>query len=179
MPKEEPGESSVDREIEGQVKAAEGSGTGTRGNTIAAKVVRENVLLLFGCRPSLGVDAETTMVKDLVKTLISRLDKETLSVTFPKVLNQMLGSHTSFEISVTDSIKPLQMFYKHNIATHKFGLIIVNTKVEFNDKKLPWKNAEKNGTEASFMLKVTFGFEDVVLLTDPTKDQIISAYDTI
>ena len=148
MPKEEPGESSVDREIEGQVKAAEGSGTGTRGNTIAAKVVRENVLLLFGCRPSLGVDAETTMVKDLVKTLISRLDKETLSVTFPKVLDQMSGSDASFEMSASNSIKPMQMFYNHNIATHKYGLIIVNTKAEMNDKTLSWKNAVENGYEA-------------------------------
>ena len=110
--------------------------------------MRENVLLLFGCRPSLGVDAETTMVKDLVKTLISRLDKETLSVTFPKVLDQMSGSDASFEMSASNSIKPMQMFYNHNIATHKYGLIIVNTKAEMNDKTLSWKNAVENGYEA-------------------------------
>lgn len=169
----------MDREIEGEVNAAKGSGTGTRGNTIAAKVVRENVLLLFGCRPSLGVDAETTMVRDLVKTLISRLDKETLSVTFPKVLDQMSGSDASFEMSASNTIKPMQMFYNHNIASHKYGLVIVNTTISNNGKNLPWKNAAQNGTDASNMLKVTFGFKDVVVLTDATKDQIIAAYDTM
>lgn len=94
--------------------------------------MRENVLLLFGCRPSLGVDAETTMVRDLVKTLISRLDKESLSVTFPKVLDQMSGSDASFEMSASNTIKPMQMFYDHNIATHKYGLVIVNTTISNN-----------------------------------------------
>ena len=119
------------------------------------------------------------MVRDLVKTLIGRLDKESLSVTFPKVLDQMSGSDASFEMSASNTIKPMQMFYDHNIATHKYGLVLVNTTINNNGKNLPWKNAAQNGTDASNMLKVTFGFNDVVVLTDATKDQIIAAYDTL
>ena len=71
------------------------------------------------------------------------------------------------------------MFYDHNIASHKYGLVLVNTTINNNGKNLPWKNAAQNGTDASNMLKVTFGFNDVVVLTDATKDQIIAAYDTL
>ena len=81
--------SEVDAAIQGEVKAADGGTGKTRGNTIAAQVVRENVLCLFGCRPSLGVDAETTMIDDLVTVLLQRLDRTTLTVTFPKVLDQI------------------------------------------------------------------------------------------
>ena len=142
------GSNELDSAIETEVQAAKGSGQGTRGNTIAAKVVRENVLLLFGCRPSLGVDAETTMIADLIRTLLSRLDRQTLAVTFPKVLDQMEGSDASFEMSASNSIKPMNLFYAHNIATHKMGLLLVNNGIENNGKKLPWKNADQNGLDA-------------------------------
>ena len=64
---------------------------GLRGKTVAASVKRENVMLLFGCRPSLGVLSETTMIKDLIQCIYNRLDRQTLSVEFPSVLDQLLG----------------------------------------------------------------------------------------
>ena len=53
----------------------------------------------------------------------------------------MSGSDASFEMSASNSIKPMQMFYNHNVATHKFGLVLVNTTIANNGKNLPWKNA--------------------------------------
>ena len=43
----------------------------------------ENFAFLYGCKPALGVDAKTTMVRDFVKTLQNRFDRSTLSVKIP------------------------------------------------------------------------------------------------
>ena len=51
------------------------------------------------------------------------------------------SSDASFEMSASNSIKPMQMFYNHNVATHRFGLVLVNTTIANNGKNLPWKNA--------------------------------------
>ena len=109
------------------------------------------------------------MIADLIRTLLTRLDRQTLSVTFPKVLDQMQGTDASFEMSASNSIKPMNLFYMHNIATTKMGLLLVNRGIENNGKKLPWKNAEQNGLDAQNLLKTTFGFSDVTVITDGTK----------
>lgn len=70
-----------------ELKAAIESAKGVRGKTFAAIVKRENVFLLFGCRPSLGVLSETNMVKDVIECTVSRLDHQTLSVELPNVLD--------------------------------------------------------------------------------------------
>ena len=67
-------------------KAAKESTIGVRGKTDVAHVKRENVMFMFGCRPSLGVLSETKMVKDFTDCVVSRLDHPTLSVEFPKVI---------------------------------------------------------------------------------------------
>ena len=72
-------------------------------------------------------------------------------------------------MSASNSIKPMKLFYDHNIVTHKAALILVNSAINYNGKNLPWKNAEQNGLDAQNLFKTTFGFEDVTILTNGTK----------
>ena len=60
---------------------------GVRGKTYTATVKRENLGLLFGCRPSLGVLSETSMIKDVIDCVLSRLDHQTLSIELPKIFD--------------------------------------------------------------------------------------------
>ena len=97
-----------DKEIEGSKLETKG----VRGeNVIASKVRRENTLLLFGCKPSLGVARDTFMIRDLLKTLIERLDHSSLSIEFPDVLDSMQGEDASFEMVTSNTIKRMKMFY--------------------------------------------------------------------
>ena len=48
-------------EVEQEIKEAM-----SRGNTLVAEAIRMNFLFLYGCKPSAGVKANTTMVKDLL-----------------------------------------------------------------------------------------------------------------
>ena len=52
-----------------------------------------------------------------------------------------------FTYSASNTIQPMKIFYDHNIATKKLGLILVNT----NAKGLIWKNAEQNGKDAEIL----------------------------
>jgi hypothetical protein len=45
-----------------------------RGNTILDEVKRMNFLFIYGCRPSTGVKANTTMIKDIYGAFISNAD---------------------------------------------------------------------------------------------------------
>ena len=69
----------------------------------------------------------------------------------------------------------MKIFYDHNIATRKLGLILVNT----NAKDLPWKNAEQNGRDAKALFEETFGFDEVIVLVDKTKAEIIEAFEEL
>lgn len=73
----------------------------------------------------------------------------------------------------------MKLFYNHNIATHKLGLVLCNTTIENNDKKLPWKNATQNATSAANVMKTIFGCTDVVTVTDGSKAEIAAAYDKL
>jgi hypothetical protein len=48
-------------EVEQEIKEAM-----SRGNTLVVEAIRMNFIFLYGCKPSAGVKANTTMVKDLL-----------------------------------------------------------------------------------------------------------------
>ena len=68
-----------------ETKTAIESTKSVRGETSAAIVKRENQMLMFRCRPSLGVLSETEMIRDVIDCTVSRLDYPTLSVELPNV----------------------------------------------------------------------------------------------
>ena len=63
----------------------------------------------------------------------------------------------------------MKIFYNNNLATRKLGLVLVNT----NAKDLVWKNAAQNGRDAEALFKETFNFDEVDVLVDKSKDEII------
>ena len=145
--------SELDIALEKEIEATRSSEAGMRGNTAASDVSRENLMLLFGCRPSLGVLSETTMVRDLIKTMTARVDRTNLSLSIPAALDQMTGNDASFEMVASNSIMPMKLFYEDNISTHKAGLIFVTEHVSADDKKLVWSNAVAKAQRAERMLK--------------------------
>ena len=86
------------------------------------------MLLLFGCKPADGVKLNTRMIADLVKCLYSRIDMSDLSIEFPTVLEQMSTSDCNFELTASNTIQKMKLFYCHNVASeHKLSLTIHNS----------------------------------------------------
>ena len=121
------------------------------------------------------------MIKDVVDCTVSRLDRPTLSVEFPKVFNSLLGTDASFELSSSNTIMPLRLIFRHNIATLRFALILVNTKIEKKgcDETLSYPKAAETGEQAEHLMSEVFDCTDVVKIVDGTKSEIISAINTL
>ena len=75
-----------------------------RGSTLFEKVKRINFCFLYGCRPSTGVKANTTMVKDIYGAFIENADRINLMVLLPQTLDFIKGNDASFETAVSSQI---------------------------------------------------------------------------
>ena len=68
-----------------------------RGNAILDEVSRMNFFFIFGCRPSAGVKANTTMVKDILGAFKQNADRKNAMVRLPKTLEYLKGKDATFE----------------------------------------------------------------------------------
>lgn len=143
-------------------------------NNIGVDIVRENVLMITGPRDDMEVSGGIDMIKSLLKTFIRGMDHQTLSVQFPQVLEQMHGD-ARFAYVASNTIQKTRIFFDKNIAIKKVGLILVNT----NAKGLVWKNADQNGKDAYHLFKNIWQFDEVIVVQDGTKDEIIAGYDKV
>ena len=76
----------------------------TRGGYSVDSVKHENVILMYGCKPSKAVLAETTMVKDISNTLINRFDRNTLSLKIPAAFEHLKGNDANFEMVTSNTL---------------------------------------------------------------------------
>ena len=96
----------------------------SRGNTLLAEAIRMNFLFLYGCRPSAGVKANTTMVKDILKALMQSADRINYMVLLPQALDQLKGTDASFEAASSSSLQTLKLYYVSNVVTKSLGLVL-------------------------------------------------------
>ena len=68
-----------------------------RGQTLLDKANQLNFLFVYGCRPSTGVKANTTMVKDIFKAFIENAERINFTVLIPKSLDFLQGNDVTFE----------------------------------------------------------------------------------
>ena len=73
------------------------------GNNIGANIARENILLISGPRSDPDIATGISMVQSLLKTFVRGMDHRTLSVQFPKVLEQIHGG-VNFSYSTSNTI---------------------------------------------------------------------------
>jgi hypothetical protein len=97
-----------------------------RGLTTLDDTKRMNFFFVFGCRPSTGVKANTTMVKDIFDSFIDNADRINFMVLLPNVFGFMNANDASFETATSSKIKIIKLYHKHNVATMTIGLVIVN-----------------------------------------------------
>ena len=80
--------------------------------------------LVFGCSPSTGVDAATRFMYDISQALLDGCTAEMTS-TFPDVLESLQGSDNAFEMVTSSTLRPLRMFYGHNVVRILRGYVFV------------------------------------------------------
>ena len=60
-----------------------------------------NFFFVFGCRPSTGVKANTTMVKDIFQAFIDKADRINFMVLLPQSLDDIKGNDALFETAAS------------------------------------------------------------------------------
>jgi hypothetical protein len=97
-----------------------------RGLGLFEDIKRMNFFFIFGCRPSTGVKANTTMVKDIFDAFIHNADRINFEVLLPHVFSFMNAKDVSFETASSMKIKTIKLYHKHNVATLSIGLVFAH-----------------------------------------------------
>ena len=97
-----------------------------RGTSINDKTNKSNFMFIFGCRPSTGVIANTTMVQDIYDAFIENADRINFEVRLPKTLDYLDGKDANFETSSSARLDTIKLYYLHNIAAHSLALVFAN-----------------------------------------------------
>ena len=97
---------------------------------MVANMKRQNFCMVFGCRPSEGVLANTKMVMDAVHILTTQFDRTTFTVTLVECFDDLKGSDANFEMVASNTLQQLKMVYCHNIATETVAVIFSNSEAK-------------------------------------------------
>ena len=68
------------------------------------------------------------MIMDVVGILISEYSRETFTVEFVKCFDDLKGSDANFEMIQSNTLQPVKLVYKDNIASKTIACIFVHTK---------------------------------------------------
>ena len=85
--------------------------------------------LVFGCSPSTGVISQTRFMYDISNALFFGC-MVNMTCIFPDVFESLKGTDNNFEIVTSSTLKPLRMFYEHNLVRILRGYIFVQESVE-------------------------------------------------
>ena len=90
-----------------------------------------NYAFVYGCDPTRGVKANTTMIKDLADILSLFYDRKTMAVQFPDCFNDLLGHDANFEMVQSNTLVPMKFIHKANkvMKNQAFGVIFVHTHI--------------------------------------------------
>ena len=87
----------------------------SRGNTVLSND-RQNFCILYGCPPATGVKSDTTMVYDLSRIFLEKIDRPTMSLIIPQAFEEITGRDVSFEVAQSNQLAPVRLVYEHNIV---------------------------------------------------------------
>ena len=106
---------------------------------------RMNFVFVYGCRPSTGVKANTTMVKDIYYAFIENGDKINFRVLLPNAFTYMSGNDVNFEIVSSAKIKTIKLYYKHKVVMLSIGLVIAHGNWYVEEVAVPCHKMLKQG----------------------------------
>ena len=101
----------------------------------------ENLALIFACKPSLGVSAETTMCKEISNRFLDDFDKDKMVCTFPDIMSNLVGNDASFEMVLSNTLQTMLMTYSHNEVSQTRAVIFVTTKIEHPSGEKVYRDA--------------------------------------
>ena len=129
-------------------------------------------MFIAGAAPGDGVRADTKLIKDTMRTFLEQYDKLTLTVEFPKILQNLKGTDAQIEMSQSSMLQTLRIRVKGNKPVNPKAYIIVQTKLQRGDlPELEYTNANEraDAAEEFFTDVLEFKPENVKVYRDYNK----------
>ena len=71
---------------------------------LVTNVKVENIVLVFGCPPAVGVKAKTEMIYDLANAMEQGYNKDKFSLIIPDVFERLEGNDAAFEMIQSNTL---------------------------------------------------------------------------
>lgn len=91
--------------------------------TILKEHEGKNYLYVFGCRPMQFVNADTKMIDDITRGLLSKINPDDHTIKLPDALDNLLGIDVQFELSKSAKLSPITLRYEYFEITKSKGVI--------------------------------------------------------
>ena len=101
----------------------------------------------FGCNPGTGVASNTTMCRDICEAMLEALNED-LTCTYPEAVEAIQGRDANFEFANSSTLKPLLLFYTHNIVTEIHGYVFTQDLLPSDyraEGRVLWQGTELHG----------------------------------
>ena len=129
------------------------------------------------------------MINNISQTLAEKYDRDTLSVVFPDVLDDLMDKNASLEMISSKNLQRIKLIYSHNIVTHSVATIFVHTYLKAHyiyenegDPEITdinYDNAQELAEKAAKLFKEELKFLHVNVFTNLAKEQMIEQMDSL
>ena len=147
----------------------------SRGKTILENQFdKQNLILVKGCKPGMGVKSDTKLIEDLANCLKDKYDKDNLAIVFPSIIDLLKGSDANIEIIKSSQLQTLRLQVKPLIAKQKIAYIFVMTHIQRDNlKPIIWNDAEKRAAAVSECFKRDLKYDVVQIHKNLSKLKVL------
>ena len=132
--------------------------------------------MVVGAEPGSGVNDDTKLIRDAFRNFLEQYDKKTLTILFPKILQNLKGSDAKIEIMQSTMLQPILIPVRGNRPVKPKAYVFVNRFLQRGAlPKIEYTNAEERAqAHVEFFTEVLkFDKEDVHLCRDFSKAQVL------
>ena len=108
------------------------------------------------------------MIAEIAQTMIDRFSKDTFTVQFPQCFDHLYGSDANFEVSASNTLQPLHLFFSNNVVTASCCIIFLFLYMRKTTLKIDEESVKK-ARNARKLFKDELKFEEVRTYTNYNK----------
>ena len=134
---------------------------------------------MFGCASAVGISANSHMMSDLEISFRDGLTPE-FTCQFPSVIDRIRGSDVNFELVSSSTLRPLRLFYVHNVVSRTYGYVFAWQGLEgvgiwkSRDGLLAKDMAEK--VKIELLDPTSLNVNQVDIFYNSTRSQVVSTF---
>ena len=110
--------------------------------------------------------------------MLTNFDKINLTADVPSIFSGLDGKDANFEISASNTLQNLKLFYEDNLVNKMFAVIFAHTEI-LGRKGLPtyqYRDAMDRAEKVEKMLVEVLNVEDTVICKNFSKQQMIDKF---